>query len=329
MITFTIIGWTLAILGIIATCYYAKKQMKKPEITHFSINSYNVGKGLHDDFDELNLTYNGEELQNEIQVLNGAIVNTGKKDITGLKNESDIRIILPSGCILKKLKIKKSSRDLEVRQHENNDVQNEINFDIDEKMMCGEGFEYTALIETTEEIRNLHRKINFKHRIPNTSEISNEYIGQQTQKGSPSESKFFPLRMNDKTMGFTSLGATVVFGILSLSLLFFSAHKVEYSVIDKATGKEYSLFMSQQSQLYISDNELVPFWDNEKITKAELDERYNISIKTNCSWETVNSLAGYLVAFLAFIYFVGTILFFSSWNKKKRIYHLLKQYEQE
>lgn len=311
------------IVGVIV----AKWQMKKNKIIHFSINSYDVGKGLHNEFPKFQLTYENKELNNEVQVLKGGFINIGRNDITGLKNDSDINIILPKGCSLKDIKIKQLSDDLDVRACKSEKAQNIINFSIDEKLMSGEGFEYTAIIEITEEIGNLHRKIDFKHRIPNTSKITNEYIGQQMRKESPIKTNvLFPLK-NEKAMGFFLLAGTFILCIFSLYCFF--VQRVQYSIIEKGTNKEYSLFLAPQSQLYISDNELVPFWDNKKITKAELDNRYIVSIKTEYSLGNDYSMPGLLFAFMALVYFISAVFSFYLWNKKKRIYHLLEQYEQE
>lgn len=315
------------ILSAIIAFFIAKWQMKKNKIVHFSINSYDIGKGLSNEFPEFQLHYDGENLSNNVMVLKGGFMNIGRNDITGLKNDSDINIILPKGCSLKDIKIKQLTDDLDVRACKSEKASNIINFSIDEKFMSGEGFEYTAIIETIEEKRNLHRKIDFKHRIPNTSKITNEYIGQQPQKRSPKGSKALSPLIKEKAMGFISLAAAVLFCLFSLFYIF--VQRVQYSVIEKETDKEYSLFMTPQSQLYISDNELVPFWDNKKITKAELDKRYIVSIKTKYSWGSENSISGFLLALLALLYFVGAVLSFYLWNKKKRIYNLLKQYEQE
>ena len=325
----TIISVILSsIIAILITWYFTRKQMKKNEITHFSINSYDVGKGLHNEFPKFQITYERKEISNELQVLKGGFLNSGRNDIVGLKNDSDINLILPEGCSLKDIKIKQLSSDLDVTACKSKKTPNIVNFAINEKFMAGESFEYTAIIETTKEIKNLHRKIEFKHRIPNTSRIRDEYIvGQGTQKGSPIGSKaVFPL-IKEKNMGFMTLVAAVLF--CSVSLFYFFVQRVQYSVIEKETDKEYSLFMTPQSQLYISDNELVPFWDNIKITKAELDNNYILSIKTNTSWKSENSLIGFLLAFMALVYFIGAVLSFYLWNKKKQIYNLLKQYEQE
>lgn len=310
------------IIGVITT----KWGMKKNKIIHFSINSYDIGKGLKNDFPEFQLHYDGENLSNNVMVLKGGFVNSGRNDIIGLKNKSDFKMILPNECSLKDIKIKQLSDDLEVKACKSEDASNIINFSVNEKFMSGEGFEYTAIIETTEEIKNLHRKIDFKHRIPNTSKITNEYIGQQMRKESPLDI-LFPSMKKEKAMGIISFVGTFILCIFSLSCFF--AQRVQYSVIEKGTNKEYSLYLAPQSKLYISDNKLLPLWGNKTITKSELDKKYSVSIKTKYSFKNDEFILGIFITLMTLFYIFCTITSFYLWSKKKRIYHFLEQYEQE
>lgn len=316
------------IISVIIGVIIAKWQMKKNEITHFSINSYDVGKGLHNEFPKFQLIYEDKEIANEVQVLKGGFLNSGRNDIIGLKNNSDINLILPKGCSLKDIKIKKISNDLEVAACINKKAPNVINFAINDEFMAGESFEYTAIIEATEEIRNLHRKIRFKHRIPNTSKIRDEFIiSEELQKSSSVTAKILSPLLKERSMGFLSIVASLLFGFFSLFCFF--AQSVRYSVIEKETNTEYSLFMTANSQLYITDNVFLPFLDKKPITKDELNDKYIITTRTPNSRVSVSSVMGVILAFLSLIYFLSVFLFFYSWNKKKRIYHLLEQYEKE
>lgn len=313
-----------SIVGVIV----AKWQIKKNKIIHFSINSYDVGKGLHNEFPKFQLTYENKELNNEVQVLKGGFINIGRNDITGLKNDSDINIILPKGCSLKDIKIKQLSDDLDVSACRSEKAPNIINFSIDEKFMSGEGFEYTAIIETTEEIKNLHHKIDFKHRIPNTSKIKKEDLrGQQTSREDLRESGVVVLFKNEKVMGLISLIIALFLCVVSIN--HFYVNKVRYSLVEKRTNKEMSLYMTPQSQFYVSDNSWIPFFDNRKITKEEIDKNFYITFETDYSWGSEDTLVGYILAFMAILYLFSAFMFFYLWNKKKRIYHLLEQYEQE
>lgn len=312
-ITITII---IGILGMLITWFLTKKQMKRNEICHFSINSYDVGKGLQDIFPDFRLTYDNKEFKNEVQVLKGGFVNIGRNDITGLENKSDIKMILPEGCSLKDIKIEQLSEELNVNACSDATTSNVINIGIDKKIMSGEGFKYTALIESTEVIKKLHRKIKFKHRIPNASKtIMNEYVGQQTQmKGFA-----YPLAL----IMFIGL----FFGCLSM--YYFFVQNVEYKIKDKNTNKEFSLYKTPQSQLYVSDSFWIPYLNKKRITTEELENNYVAFPKTGFSWGSSDSINGYLTALLCLMYIALGCYLFYRWNRKKRLYYLLEQFEQE
>lgn len=313
-----------SIIAIAITWYFTRKQMRKNEICHFSINSYNVGKGLHNEFPKFKLTYDEKEMSDDVLVLNGGFINTGRNDITGLKNDSDINIILPDGCSLKEVQVKRLSSDLSVKTCVDPNATGRISFGIDEKFMSGESFEYIAIIESTKEIKSLKKKIEFKHRIPNTSKIRNEYIlGQQIQHGSLS---IFNPR-NEKTLGVLSLIATLFLALFILSLLF--QQKVQFHIYEKGTGDEKCVYLTPQSQLYVSDNDFIPFFDNQTITKEEFNKNYYVTIENEFSWGNDNSTIGIFFSFIALFYFAFGFMALYMWNRKKRIYRLLEQYEKD
>lgn len=313
-----------SIIAIAITWYFTRKQMKKNEISHFSINSYNVGKGLHNEFPKFKLMYDEKEMSDDVLVLKGGFINVGRNDITGLKNDSDIIMILPEGCCLKEVQLKRLSSDLSVKAYVNPNATNIINFGVDEIFMSGESFEYTAIIELTKEVKSLQRKIEFKHRIPNTSKIRNEYIiGQHTQ--------YNLLRMftpfKEKSFGVLSIIGALVMGLFILPVLF--QQKVQYYLYEKNSDNELSVYITPQSQLYVSDNSIIPFFDNKHITKEELDKKYSVALKTDFSWSNDNSRIAFFLAFLALLYFAFGFTALYIWNRKKRIYRLLEQYEKE
>ena len=298
--------------------------MRKNEICHFSINSYNVGKGLHNVFPKFKLTYDEKEMSDDVLVLNGGFVNTGRNYITGLKNDSDINIILPDGCSLKEVQLKRLSSDLSVKTCVDPNATGRISFGIDEKFMSGESFEYIAIIESAKEIKSLKKKIEFKHRIPNTSKIRNEYIlGQQIQHGSLS--KFNP--MKERPLGVLLIITALLFGLFTLALFF--QQKVQFHIYEKGSGEEKCVYITPQSQLYVSDNDLIPFFDNQTITKEEFNKNYVVKVETEFSWGNDNSTIGIFFSFIAILYFAFGFMALYIWNRKKRIYRLLEQYGKE
>ena len=80
-----------SLLGIIASYIFAKWQMTKNKIVHFSINSYDIGKGLSDEFPDFKLLFGEDVLVDNVMVLKGGFMNTGKNDINSFKGENDIK----------------------------------------------------------------------------------------------------------------------------------------------------------------------------------------------------------------------------------------------
>ncbi len=126
-------------------------------------------------------------------------------------------------------------------------------------------------------------------------------------------------------MGFAILMLSIILCILSISFIFLQ--KVQYNLIEKESGEEFSMYIMPGSQLFVSDNDIIPFYGFKKITKEELKRNYELLPKTDFSWSNNDSLTGIACAFMAFLYFVCSIFLFYLWHKNKRIYQLLKQYE--
>ena len=172
------------IISIIATAIVsfliANWQMKKNKIVHFSINSYDIGKGLSDEFPDFKLHYGDDALAENVMVLKGGFMNTGRNDINGLKGKNDIKLILPDECKIKAFTISPSTEDLMVTVNKDNEKENILNFGISEIFKADEYFKYTVIIETSKEIETLHSELKFRHRISNTDTIKNKYIGIQS-----------------------------------------------------------------------------------------------------------------------------------------------------
>jgi hypothetical protein len=165
----------IAIISIIAgagiSFLIAKWQMRRKKIVHFFVNSYEIGKGLSIEFPEFQLTYKGEGLSDNVCVIKGGLMNIGKKDIDGLKGESDIIMNLPQGCNVRALKVRPSNGQLYIKTNFN---ENSIDFGINELFVSDEYFEYTAIVENIDNPPN----VKFSHRIKDTKkEIENIVVG--------------------------------------------------------------------------------------------------------------------------------------------------------
>lgn len=186
MTTGTIISIIVGVAGIIATYLFTKLQMKKNRIDHYFINSYDIGKGLTDDFPEFALHFGDKVLSNNVMVLQGGFMNTGRNDV-GKKSEIiEISIVLPKGCTVKAVKVSPSCKGLKVNSiikdysPNYNEImgKGELGFEIDGIMKSQEWFNYTAIIETPEIKEDLYGQLDFEHRIKDTS-LNNIYVGPE------------------------------------------------------------------------------------------------------------------------------------------------------
>ena len=188
--TGTSISIVLGIAGIICTYFIARWQMKQNQIDHYFINSYEIGKGLTDDFPGIALHYRGEILSNNVNVLIGGFINNGRNDVGEDGRQTDIKLVLPEGYVVKAVKITPLTQGLEVANpNVDEEKKNEIVFGIDGLFKSDECFNYSAIIETPDGIGGLYDQIKLDHRIKNTM-IQNLYLGRLYYKQSKASKAF-------------------------------------------------------------------------------------------------------------------------------------------
>ncbi len=256
------------ILSAIIAFFIAKWQMKKNKIVHFSINSYDIGKGLSNEFPEFQLHFGGEGLADNVMVLKGGFMNTGRNDINALKGDADIKIILPEECRVKAVKVFPSTEGLIVTA--NKDKENIINFGISELFKTNEYFKYTAIVETSGNIEYLYDELVFQHRILNTEKIRNAHIGQHINRFRKSIYKLILP---------TYLIMCLLFVLLSIY------QKVNFKIYQESTGKEVKIHIDPHSNLYVDEGISVPFITDEIISQKELNEDYRIVPITKFRWK--------------------------------------------
>lgn len=277
-----------SIIAIVITWYFTRKQMKKNEITHFSINSYDIGKGLSDEFPEFKLHFGGDILADNVMVLKGGFMNTGRNDINALKGDADIKLILPDGCTLKAVKVTPSTEELIVSTNKNDE--NVIPFGIAELFKSNEFFLYTAIVETSKEIKNISGMIKFQHRILNT-DIINTHVGLSNVFIRRKTYKWFKRAI----------------AILSLLFLLFIPlsiyHKMEYEVYDNTTNKQVKLYIDRNSQIHVADKIFIPYiYEGETISTEEMKNNYRISPVTTFKWYNYHNV-------ITFALFIFTLLY--------------------
>ncbi len=161
IISIVIAGW-----GI----YIAFQQRKKNEISHFLIQSYDIGNGLNTVFPGFRIVYNNEDLTKYVRAYEGCLSNTGDTDIP-INNESfEIIMAFPENSDVKAVKVAPSTPDLIVCATIGKKA-NEVIFVVDNGLRKRERIDYVVIIESSQSLNGSHDELFFKHRIPNTDDI--------------------------------------------------------------------------------------------------------------------------------------------------------------
>ena len=132
---------------------------------------------------------------------------------------------------------------------------------------------------------------------------------------------------NKKSLAYIFLLFAILFGMVSF--IYFNVQEVKYTLLEHKTDKEMVLYITPQSHLYVSDNQLIPFIDKKEITKVDFEKNYKISLPTEYSWTSYDSISGFIFAFASILYFSASIFKFYQWSNKKKIHRILKQSEKE
>ena len=297
------------IVGAIISYFIAKWQMKKNKIVHFSINSYDIGKGLSDEFPDFKLHFGEEVLADNVMVLKGGFMNVGRNDITGLKGNNDIKLILPDECKVIAFTISPSTEDLTVTVNKHNGKDNILNFGVSEIFKTDEYFKYTAIIETSKEMKSLHSVLKFSHRLSNTEKIRNTHIESQREKYRKRYPKFF------------------IFSILLLIVLYIVKlpyQSLRYNICKNTDNKEVKIFIDPYSNMYVDDGIPIPF-TGKRVTSKEFEKEYKIVPVTEFSWysgETVTNIIS-IVFFLGYI----VLVYYLIWGRNGHIMNVLKENE--
>lgn len=300
----------LFIVGLIASFYIAKWQMRKNKIVHFSINSYDIGKGLSDEFPAFKLNYDGEDLSSDVIVLKGGFMNCGRNDIAGLNGERDIKLVFPEDCKVKAVIVSPSEEELLVSANVENDKDHILDFGISEVFKSDEYFKYTAIVETSKEIKGLHNKLKFQHRILNTDKIQNTYIGLQRDK----------LKKRLSKIVIFAMALIALFSVISASY-----QSIQYKVCHKDSDKEVKLHIDPFSNLYVEEGISIPFVTDTLISSKELVNNYDIRPITEFKWNGPIVITKMFEVIFSILYIV--LLYYIVWGRNAHIMNVLRENE--
>ena len=265
---------------------------------------------MRTDFPQFQINYEGKEINNEVHVLKGGFVNTGR-DISDLKGKTELSITLPKSCRLKDIKVQESNTEFQVKASSDEKEPNVIKFGIFEQLMHDEGFNYTAIVETGEVINNLRHEVKYNKRIPRT-DLKKEYIGQGKQ---PKRLLFLAI-----LSGLSSL----LFIFLSFVLLF--QQQVKFTVREKNTNKEVILYEDFNSQLYVSDNKnaIMSFFSRKSVERDDINNNYTISPTVKKSFANQGIISVILLAILFILYAYISYESISKYFRRKHVISILK-----
>ena len=222
----------------------------------------------------------------------------------------DIKLILPDDCKVKAITVEPSIEGLKVFAEKDNNNENVILFGINEIFRTDEFFKYTAIIETSEEIKELHSELEFSHRLSNTDKIKNTYIDKP-------KSKF------KKNFAIVALIFSIVLAILATVFLMY--RKMTYSIYEKATNREVRINIDPYSNIYVNEGIYIPFVTGTKITQKELLNDYKMVPITEFRWSGADTIFAFDIAFLVFIY--GFLAYYIIWGRNGHIKNVLKENE--
>ena len=305
----------VTIISIVATAiisiFIAKWQMKKNKIVHFTINSYDIGKGLSDEFPEFKLHFGDEVLADNVMVLKGGFMNVGRNDVTGLKGENDIKLILPDGCKVKAVTISPSTDDLKVDANKDNNKENILNFGIAEILKTDEYFKYMVIVEASNDVKSLHSMLKFSHRLSNTDKIKNTYIGLQRN--------MFRKRFYKMMISFMVLMTLFV-------ITFFSYQNLRYNIYKKVNNQEVKIHIDPYSNLYVNEGLSIPFISGNKISLDELKNEYKIVPITEFRLSSIESVMAIFLLLLSLVYIL--LAYYIAWGRNGHIVNVLKENEE-
>ena len=232
---------------------YTIRSKYSGRITFVNEQTIELFDAIDNSLDKLAVTYNGSAVNENLVLLNGAFINSGKFDITKDMVEQPITITLPEGYKWLTGRIVDSNVKAEFIQVDDNNVSISTAL-----FRCGEYIRFHALAqlpETDKDVSNSERfkkAINFEHRIVNTKSIKETETHSQKDIFKTLKKKGIPLFL-------MLLATSGIFGF------------VIYERIPKVLVYSYAVSKSniEQVQFKSTNNDLVKVISNESEFEIE------------------------------------------------------------
>lgn len=315
----TITSSVITIASIITTIVVFVKRKKYPVTINFYVqDAVRLTNPLMDKFQNIALTYNGQETKQSVSYVRALFCNTGDEDIRLSDDavEQGISIKLPNGYKWLEVQLKEKSEALNVS----------VDIDPEDKSVMhvsgglfrrDEVFSFDAFVEGELTRKNYGKTINVVHRFRNTEDIHVEEM-------SPIEKKN-KRRFLYKYYGIASVLMLIIFGFMTYALL--TDKPVNFVEKGGPSEKVYSAHVYDQDTIIVTrfDGIVWP-WNNNKYSIHEFKNKYEINTYTSSIsfWcvLTIASIYGLLVVVV-----LGAVCYSRikdrTMNKVRKIYSQL------
>lgn len=171
-ILWSVVGISISVIFGVVGIYLTIKSRYPGKITFINEQTIELFDAIGNSLDKLEVSYNRESVTENLVLLNGAFVNTGKTDISTSMVEQPITISLPEGYkwLTGKVVFSKSKAALNHIDEQNISIETGL-------FRCGEYVRFHALAQLPDNedgfsnAKKLKKSLKFKHRITNTTKV--------------------------------------------------------------------------------------------------------------------------------------------------------------
>jgi len=292
----------LGILGLILTIgfgilgiYYVKRKKYPGSISYIEDYSTGLFNSLIKNFSEISITYDGQNISQQIAFVKGYLLNDGIIDISNQMTEQPITVHLPENFKWLRAKIIDKSNEnlssLKIINHRTIQFNLEL-FRIDEYL----AFEALAEVPETDDKKSagqiLSRNITFNHRIANTTKINRRKIDLSFSKS----------RKKLLSSSLTILMAIGIFLTMVYSNKFISDKQLLYVIKDIKTNKQVHVTVN-----FKNDSTINLLKENGEIYKSVSLNDANKLISKIVIAETPEDKTSKILEYINYVLFIGII----------------------
>lgn len=303
----TWIGYILGAIGILATWFFAKWSMRRKTITNFTRNEFGIGKSLCEEFKGLSLQFNGVDVNNNLRVYRGVLMNTSSKDIPD-SNNNKITIKFPEDCVIKDCNI--HCGDVAVSyEFSNNPNELVLTFGLLQEKEC---FEYDIVYEVANDNFSVESDtLRFSYRIEDVDKnISTKTLTKPN------------LISKRKKTTYMLIGALIIIE-LCLFIQYLMGLPMRYQCYNKKTNEKMEVYQKTDSTYAVSNDNYFKF-TRDVVPQSEFKKLYTFKFENETNYT-------FFVGVLILLEFVLALLqiYYPLYKESKIKKHIEKCYRGE